>query len=74
MGFISRIFLGAAYEDGYDTAKEYNKQGGSSPASGDTIESVYQSVEQDECPERFYEGWRDCEDDQKTFWSRLKGN
>jgi DDE superfamily endonuclease len=70
---LTNAALGNDYEDGYDSAKYYNKQGGSSPASGDTIESIYQSVEQNECPERFYEGWRDREDDERTFWSWLRG-
>jgi hypothetical protein len=73
MGFISRLFLGNEYEDGYDTAKEYHKQGGNSPASGDMIDSIYQSTEGSSTPERFYEGWRDREDDQNIFWSWLKG-
>jgi hypothetical protein len=73
MGRISRFFLGDTYEVGYDTAKSWIKQGGSNPAPGDTIDSIYQSTEGSSTPERFYEGWRDAEDDQHTFWSWLTG-
>ena len=71
MGFISRFFLGPGYEGGYESGEEYVRQGGKN-ADDNTIYSVYEDVGL-ESAEQFHEGWRDAEDDQRTFWNWLRG-
>ena len=69
MGILGRIILGPGYDSGYEAGEEYCKQGGTK-ADDSTINGVYED-EGSESADRFYDGWRDAEDNNRGFWSWL---
>lgn len=71
MGLWS-LLLGNSFVDGQQASDVYDHESGGQAASDTTVYSIAYDTDQEE-PDRFHEGWRDADDNRKSFWTWITG-